>query len=91
MEVIFSIIFSSLVISKNKTYGPIGVVFSLMSWLIAIGVVIILGAVVGVVWRELSFSAAFKRLRRDRSAPDIEASLLFDERSDQERSDQQVS
>jgi membrane protein len=42
-----------------------------MSWLIAIGVVIILGAVAGVVWRErnLSFRAAIKRLRRERSAP----------------------
>ena len=59
MEVVFSIIFSGTVISDDKKYGPIGVVFALMSWLIAIGVVIILGAVVGVVWRErnLSFSA----------------------------------
>ena len=49
----------------------IGVVFALMSWLIAIGVVIILGAVAGIVWRErdLSFRAAFKKLRRDRSTP----------------------
>ncbi len=40
--------------------------FALMSWLIAIGVVIILVAVAGVVWRDrgLSFSAAFKKLRR---------------------------
>jgi membrane protein len=45
-------------------------VFALMSWLIAIGVVIILGAVVGVVWRErsLSWSGALRRLRR-RSHP----------------------
>ena len=42
-----------------------------MSWLIAIGVVIILGAVVGIVWQErnLSFRAALKKLRQDRSAP----------------------
>jgi len=46
------------------------VVFALMSWLIAIGVVIILGAVVGIVWGEqnLSLRAALKKLRRDRSA-----------------------
>jgi membrane protein len=76
MEVVFSFTFSSTVISYNKKYGPIGVVFALMSWLIAIGVVIILGAVVGLVWRErnLSFSAAFKRLRRDRGASDAETS-----------------
>jgi membrane protein len=52
MEVVFSIIFSSTVISYDKKYGPIGVIFAFMSWLIAIGIVIILGAVVGVVWRE---------------------------------------
>ena len=66
MEVVFSFIFSSTIISDDKKYGPIGVVFALMSWLIAIGVVIILGAVVGVVWRErgLSWSGALRRLRR---------------------------
>ena len=53
-------------ISDDKKYGPIGVVFALMSWLVAIGVVIILGAVVGLVWREreLSFSQAFHWLLR---------------------------
>ena len=71
MEVVFSIIFSSTVISDDNKYGPIGVVFALMSWLIAIGVVIIIGAVVGVVWQErgLSFSAALKKLRRKRKEP----------------------
>ena len=71
MEAVFSVFFSSTVISDDKKYGPIGVVFALMSWLIAIGVVIILGAVVGIVWQErnLSFRAALKKLRRDRSAP----------------------
>ena len=66
MEVVFSFIFSGTVISDDKKYGPIGVVFALMSWLIAIGVVIILGAVVGVVWRErdLSFSRAFHWMMR---------------------------
>jgi membrane protein len=66
MEVVFSFIFSGTVISDDKKYGPIGVVFALMSWLIAIGVVIILGAVVGLVWRErdLSFSRAFRWLVR---------------------------
>ena len=60
MEAVFSVIFSGMVISDDKKYGPIGVVFALMSWLIAIGVVIILGAVAGIVWQErnLSFGAA---------------------------------
>jgi membrane protein len=68
MQVVFSIIFSNMVISNNDKYGPIGVIFSLMSWLIAMGVVIILGAVVGVVWREreLTLAAASQRLRRGR-------------------------
>jgi hypothetical protein len=41
MEAVFSVIFSGMVMSDDKKYGPIGVVFALMSWLIAIGVVII--------------------------------------------------
>jgi membrane protein len=71
MEAVFSVIFSGMVTSYDKKYGPIGVVFALMSWLIAIGVVIILGAAAGIVWdeRNLSFRAAFKKLRRDRSVP----------------------
>jgi membrane protein len=71
MEAVFSVVFSGMVISDDKKYGPIGVVFALMSWLIAIGVVIILGAVAGMVWRErdLSFRAALKKVLRPRSAP----------------------
>ena len=51
--------------SPSPPPGPIGVVFALMAYLIAIGVVVILGAVTGVVWQErgLSFRAAFKKLR----------------------------
>lgn len=71
METVFSVIFSGMVTSDDKKYGPIGAVFALMSWLIAIGVVIILGAVAGIVRRErnLSFRAALKKLRPDRSVP----------------------
>ena len=71
MEAVFSVIFSGTVITDDKKYGPIGVVFALMSWLIAIGVVIILGAVAGIVWQErnLSFRAAVRKLRRNQSAP----------------------
>ena len=60
-----------MVTSYDKKYGPIGVVFALRSWLIAIGVVIILGAAAGIVWQErnLSFRAALKKLRRNRAAP----------------------
>ncbi len=64
MEAVFSLIFSNEIISDDKKYGPVGVVFALMSWFIAIGVVIILGAVVGMVWRErqLSVMGGLKRL-----------------------------
>lgn len=52
MEVVFWLFFSSMVISNDNRYGPIGVIFALLSYLIAIGVVVILGAVMGLVWRE---------------------------------------
>jgi membrane protein len=42
--------FSSSMISDNKLYGSIGVVFDLVTWFIAIGAVLMLGAVVGAVW-----------------------------------------
>ena len=72
MQGVFSVIFSGMVTSDDNKYGPIGVVFALMSWLIAIGVVIILGAVAGIVWQErnLSFRAAARKSRRARSAPE---------------------
>jgi membrane protein len=52
MEVVFSFLFSGTVTSDDKKYGAIGVVFALMTWLIVIGVVIILGAIAGIVWDE---------------------------------------
>jgi membrane protein len=55
MEVVFSLFFSSMVISDDKRYGPIGVIFALLSYLIAIGVVVILGAVMGLVWQERAY------------------------------------
>jgi membrane protein len=44
--------FSSTIISDSKTYGTIGAIFSIMTWFIAIGAVIILGAVAGAVWAD---------------------------------------
>jgi membrane protein len=52
MVVVFRLTMSSTIISNFRKYGPIGVVFALMSLLIAIGVVIMLGALVGLAWRE---------------------------------------
>jgi membrane protein len=66
MYAVFSVIFSGMVISYDQKYGPIGVVFGLMSFFIAIGVVITLGAAVGLMWQDrgLSFGAAVRKLRR---------------------------
>ena len=52
MEVVFSLFFSGLVISNETKYGPIGIIFALLSYLIGIGVVVILGAAVGLVWQD---------------------------------------
>jgi membrane protein len=44
--------FSSTIVSDSRTYGIIGAVFGILTWLVAIGAVIILGAVAGVAWRD---------------------------------------
>src|SRR5262249_25100091 len=44
--------FLDTIISDSKTYGTIGAIFGIMTWLIAIGAALILGAVGGVVWEE---------------------------------------
>ena len=46
--------FSGTIISDSKTYGTIGAIFGIMTWFIAIGAVIILGAVAGAVWEDRS-------------------------------------
>jgi membrane protein len=46
--------FSPTIIADNTTYGPLGTVFALMSWLAAIGGLIIVGTVAGAVWQERS-------------------------------------
>jgi membrane protein len=52
LSIISKLYFSSSIISDDKTYGPIGAVFSLMTWVIAIGAVVLLGAVAGPAWHE---------------------------------------
>jgi virulence factor BrkB len=54
MQTVFSLVFSAVVVSDEHTYGPIGTIFALLSYLIAIGVVVILGAVAGRAWHERS-------------------------------------
>ena len=43
---------SATITENYRQYGAIGVVFAVMTVLIAIGVVVLLGAVVGAVWQE---------------------------------------
>ena len=52
MTIVFRLTMSNTITSNYKKYGSIGVIFAIMSYLVAIGVVIIIGAVFGVVWRE---------------------------------------
>jgi len=50
LELFSSVYFSSSIIDDSRLYGPIGVVFSLMVWFIAIGAVVVLGAAAGATW-----------------------------------------
>ncbi len=47
-----SLYFSSVVIDDSRLYGTIGVVFTLLTWFILIGGVIVLGAAFGAVWQQ---------------------------------------
>ncbi len=51
LGVFASFYLSSTLVSDSRLYGEIGVVFTLVTWFIAIGAVITLGAVAGVVWQ----------------------------------------
>jgi membrane protein len=51
LSVVFNLTMSGTITSNYKKYGDIGVVLAFMSYLIAVGVVIILGAIIGLVWR----------------------------------------
>jgi len=50
LGVFASFYFSSTIVSDSRLYGTIGVVFSLLTWFIAVGAVIALGAALGVPW-----------------------------------------
>jgi len=50
LEWFSAVYFSAAIISDSRLYGTIGVVFSLMVWFMAIGAVIVLGAVAGATW-----------------------------------------
>jgi membrane protein len=50
LELFSAVYFSSAIISDSRLYGTIGVVFTLLTWFIAIGAVIVLGAAAGATW-----------------------------------------
>jgi membrane protein len=50
MGVLAAFYFSSTIVDDSNTYGPIGVTFTLVTWFIAMGAVLTLGAVAGAVW-----------------------------------------
>jgi membrane protein len=52
LELFSSAYFSSQIVSDSSLYGTIGVVFSLLTWFIAIGAVIVLGTAAGATWEE---------------------------------------
>lgn len=83
MAIVFRLTFSSAIVSSYRKYGSVGVVFAIMPLLIAIGVVIILGALLGVVWRERrehplgeqpDSSAGSEKLQRQTAVPAPQAS-----------------
>ncbi len=65
-------LFSTSIVNDYRQYGNIGTVFALMSWLIAVGVVIILGAVFGIVWRDAHLARYLTRKgrRKDPATPE---------------------
>lgn len=66
LGVVSRLLFSASIVENERNYGEIGVVFTLLSWLIGLGVVLTGGAIVGAWYnaRGLSvFRAVGRRLR----------------------------
>ena len=51
LKVFAALYFSTTIINDSRLYGPVGVIFSLLTWFTAIAAVIILGAMTGEVWQ----------------------------------------
>jgi membrane protein len=60
--------FSSTIVADSNTYGTIGVTFTLVTWFIAMGAALTLGAVAGAVWVKRRAPAANYGLRTERRA-----------------------
>jgi uncharacterized BrkB/YihY/UPF0761 family membrane protein len=53
--------FSTTIVDDSKTYGTIGVTFTLITWFIAMGLVIMLGTVFGAVWQKRRSGIAIRQ------------------------------
>lgn len=51
LEGIAALYFSPTITSDSQLYGTVGVVFSLLTWFIAISAVVLIGALAGDIWR----------------------------------------
>jgi membrane protein len=56
--------FSSTITSDSHTYGTIGAILGILTWFVAIGAVIILGAVAGAVWADRKADRALNTTTR---------------------------
>jgi membrane protein len=65
-----SLYFSAAIVSEHALYGTLGVVFILMTWLIAVAAVIVLGAAGGAVWEKRARRSASVRASALQAAPD---------------------
>lgn len=52
LDLFSSVYFSAAIVSDNRIYGKIGVAFTLLTWFIAIGAVIVLGTALGATWEQ---------------------------------------
>jgi membrane protein len=60
LAVFSSYVFSSTLVSDSRLYGTIGVMFTFLTWFLAVGAVLVLGACGGAVWQERSAARAFR-------------------------------
>ncbi|MCM3920099.1 ribonuclease BN [Frankia sp. AiPs1] len=68
LGVVSRLLFSTSIVENERNYGEIGVVFTLLSWLIGLGVVLTGGAIVGGWYNEQGLSVLRAFRRRARSA-----------------------
>ena len=66
--------FSSTITSDSRTYGTIGAILGILTWFVAIGAVIILGAVAGVVWQDRKVNKPARPAGEDTSTGTVQAS-----------------